>query len=170
MDIEKKINDNNIKMPVRQLDFSRFKHITNETLLDDDELNLLGSIFEKDFSIRLLECLLIIFCVEKITSGPIIYNYVKDDNYCLSPREDNYIDIYEYDEVIDMLDNIHKKDVKKLLEYDLFTKKIYRNYESETLECNDLCKSVLREFLNSETSVPLIEKIIKSVDIDNFFG
>src|SRR5690606_4749652 len=55
----KSINEPNsiVNYPIRVLDFNKFKNVTEGTFLTDDELNLLGSLHEKDLTLADLEFL-----------------------------------------------------------------------------------------------------------------
>lgn len=162
----KKNNSNieltNVNYPVRILDFNKFKNLTEKTFLNDDELNMLGTLYEKDLSLADLEYLLCLFIINKYKVKYTLYKY---------PRG-----VYEFKEIklqnglftMSLINKIKKEvntSICNLKSYNLIIINAYNTAVNNNciFEITELGEKVICEYLKTEKPTLLIKQLIDKV-------
>lgn len=160
---EVKINvksvDNGLSGPVRVLDFSKFKNITNSVYLTDEELSEVATILEKDWSIAFLEQLVLLYtfefvCDKYLNTAPHIFKLNNSSypnifaaNYNDSAtRLFNNAGNYLSKEVINKIKNI-KVSTFNRLESTKLVKTERINNVLYTYELTELGNKIVKDFL-----------------------
>lgn len=166
----KSINQPNsiVNYPIRVLDFNKFKNVTEGTFLTDDELNLLGSLHEKDLTLADLEFLVALrvaikYNIKQYLSVTYDTSKIKKDNYNLIvPQSDSYERPFNLVKFLDKYRSQGKTSIYRLHAYKLIDT-VYVSSGKLGIIITKLGMGVVNEFLNSEKVDPLMVQLINKV-------